>query len=88
MTLPYAVLMPLMDDEEHGTLTGFYSLSRGVGTALGPLIAGAAISALSGAFTATKGYQAMWGVCAVAVLASLVPLRALRRATGGSDGQR
>jgi MFS family permease len=83
MTLPYAVLMPLMDDEEHGTLTGFYSFSRGVGTALGPLIAGAAISGLSGVFAATKGYQATWGVCAAAVLLSLVPLRRLWRVTGG-----
>ena len=41
MTLPYAVLMPLMHDAEHGMLTGFYSFSRGIGTALGPLLAGA-----------------------------------------------
>jgi len=39
MTLPYALLMPLMRAQEHGTLTGFYSLSRGVGVALGPMLA-------------------------------------------------
>jgi MFS family permease len=77
MTLPYALLMPLMGDAEHGTLTGFYSASRGIGTALGPLLAGVAIQATSGVFSATKGYQATWGVCAVAVLLSLVPLRHL-----------
>ena len=29
-------------------------------------------------FSATQGYQAVWGVCAVAMLLSLWPLRRLR----------
>jgi MFS family permease len=81
MTLPYALLMPLMKDQEHGALTGYYSFSRGVGTALGPLLAGVAISLCSGLFGATKGYQATWGVCAAAILLSLLPLRRLARCT-------
>ena len=67
MALPYAVLMPLMPDEEHGTLTGVYSFSRGIGTWLGPLLAGLAITAAGGLFESTQGYQAMWFVCSVAV---------------------
>jgi predicted MFS family arabinose efflux permease len=85
MTLPYALLMPLMDDDEHGALTGFYSLSRGVGTAAGPLLAGVAISAGASVFGTTKGFQATWGVCAAAVLLSLVPLRRLRACRAGED---
>jgi Na+/melibiose symporter-like transporter len=77
MALPYALLIPLMPDGRHGALTGYYSLTRGLGTWLGPLIAGLAISALAGPFSATRGYQATWGVCAAAVLLSLVPLRRL-----------
>jgi MFS family permease len=73
MTLPYALLIPLMDEGDHGLTTGLYSLSRGVGTALGPLLAGVAIQSLSGVFDGTDGYQAMWGVCAVAIL-SAIPL--------------
>ena len=68
-----------MPDEEHGALTGYYSLSRGLGTWFGPLLAGAAISSLGGVFSATHGYQAVWGVCAVAVLVRLRPVRWLRR---------
>jgi MFS family permease len=79
MALPYAVLMPLMPDEEHGALTGYYSVSRGLGTWLGPLLAGVAITASAGVFQQTRGYQAVWGVCALAVLASLLPVRWLRR---------
>jgi MFS family permease len=79
MALPYAVLMPLMAEDEHGALTGYYSFSRGLGTWLGPLCGGLAIAGLAGVFTATKGYQAVWGVCAAATLLSLLPLRALAR---------
>jgi Na+/melibiose symporter-like transporter len=42
MTLPYALLQPLMPPGRHGTVTGFYSLSLGIGTALGPAIAAGA----------------------------------------------
>jgi MFS family permease len=44
MSLPYSLLMPLMHDDEHGALTGLYSVSRGLGVMLGPLLAGLAIS--------------------------------------------
>lgn len=78
MALPYALLIPLMPDEDHGTLTGAYEFSRGAGTWVGPLFAGVAITLLAGVFSDTQGYQAVWGVCAVAVLLSLLPLRRLR----------
>jgi MFS family permease len=73
MALPYALLMPLMPEDEHGALTGFYSLSRGLGTWLGPLLGGIAISVLG-------SYQAVWLVCSVSVLLSLWPLHHLRAA--------
>jgi MFS family permease len=78
MTLPYALLMPLMPDGRHGALSGFYSLSRGVGTALGPLLAGVAISVGRGPLASSQGYAAMWAVCAVATLASIPLVRRLR----------
>ena len=77
--------MPLMPDEDHGALTGYYSLSRGLGTWLGPLLGGASVTALAGVFEVSDGYQAIWGVCAVAVLLSLLPLRRLRAEAGGSS---
>jgi MFS family permease len=77
MALPYAVLIQHMPDGEHGALTGYYSFSRGLGTWLGPLLGGLAATILAGPFSGTDGYQAVWGVCAAAVLLSLLPLRAL-----------
>lgn len=82
MTLPYAILQPLMPRGRHGALTGFYSLSRGVGAALGPLLAGLAIQLLDDPFSSTQGYAAMWLVCGATVLLSLLPTRALARQVG------
>jgi MFS family permease len=79
MTLPYALLIPLMEDDDHGLTTGLYSLSRGVGTALGPLLAGIGIGIFHGGFFGgTQGYQVVWGVCALAILASVPVLGRLR----------
>jgi MFS family permease len=72
MTLPYALLMPMMPSDEHGTLTGFYSVSRGIGVALGPALAGLAIQ------IAGQDYRAMWLVCGAAILASIPFTRRLR----------
>jgi Na+/melibiose symporter-like transporter len=72
MSLPYALLMPMMPSGAHGAVTGLYSLSRGLGTALGPLLAGVAIE------VAGDDFRWMWLVCAVAILASVPIMRPLR----------
>jgi MFS family permease len=79
MSLPYAIVQPLMPKAEHGAVTGYYSLSRGIGTALGPLFAGVAINELHGTLSSTHGYAAVWLVCSLAVFASIVFLRRLER---------
>jgi MFS family permease len=79
MGLPYAVLMPLMPEGEHGVITGIYSLSRGLGTMLGPILGGVAIQTLGPVlFSSTNGYAAMWVVTAAAIFASLPFLAKLR----------
>jgi MFS family permease len=87
MTLPYAILMPLMPEDSHGLLTGFYSLSRGLGVMLGPLLAGAAIQLLGGDFPATHGYAAMWIVASGSILAS-IPLLSKLRSRSQAGGER
>jgi MFS family permease len=73
--------MPLMPKDEHGALTGFYSISRGVGIVLGPILAGALIwLTKEGVFKATNGFQAMWIVCAAATFGSLFFLRRMAKA--------
>jgi MFS family permease len=79
MSLPYALLQPLMPEERHGALTGYYSASRGVGVMFGPLLAGLAISLLHGPLSSTEGYAAMWAVCGAAALGSVPLLLRVRR---------
>jgi MFS family permease len=68
MSLPYALLIPMMPPGAHGAVTGLYSLSRGLGISLGPLLGGVAIEA------AGENYRWVWLVCAAAIIVSLVPL--------------
>jgi MFS family permease len=72
MSLPYAVLIPMMPAGAHGSVTGLYSLSRGLGISLGPLLGGVAIE------VAGDDYRWVWLVCAAAIIASLLPLWRLR----------
>ena len=72
MSLPYALLMPMMPTGAHGAVTGLYSLSRGLGVALGPLLGGVAIEA------AGTDYRWVWLVCAAAILLSVPAMRPLR----------
>lgn len=84
LSQPYALLIPLMPSDRHGALTGFYSASRGIGVMLGPLLAGVAITLLSGPLASTQGYAATWGVCSAAILLS-VPLLLRLPADGQSS---
>jgi MFS family permease len=71
MTLPYALLMPMMPAKEHGAVTGLYSVSRGLGTLLGPVIAGGVIDLSASVFPQTHGYVAMWLVSSAAIAVSI-----------------
>ncbi|MGH3743384.1 MAG: MFS transporter, partial [Mycobacteriales bacterium] len=87
MTLPYAVLMRLIDgDVDHGAASGLFGLSRGVGSLLGPLVVGAAVELTSGnLFAGTKGYGVLWVIIGAAVLVSLPILRRVHLATAQPD---
>ena len=71
MSLPYALLMPMMPQGQHGAVTGLYSVSRGLGTSLGPLLGGVAVQA------AGQDYKWVWLVCALAILLSIPAMRPL-----------
>lgn len=79
MTVPFAVLMRLLSDHDHGTASGLFGFSRGVGQTLGPVVTGVVIVASSDLLDGTEGYASMWLVCSVALLASLPLLWGLRR---------
>jgi MFS family permease len=86
MTLPYSLLMGLLQERDHGAAAGLYGLSRGVGLLAGPLLAGAAVSLLSGVFVDTEGYAAIFPVAGLAILASLPLLPGVARARAERAG--
>lgn len=73
MTLPYGLMMGLMDDADHGAAAGAFEASRGLGVVLGPVIAGVAVEVLRGPLSETHGYAAAFLVACAAVTVS-VPL--------------
>jgi divalent metal cation (Fe/Co/Zn/Cd) transporter len=62
---------PMMPIGAHGAVTGLYSLSRGLGISLGPLLGGVAIQA------GGENYRWVWLVCSAAIVVSLLVMRAL-----------
>lgn len=75
MTLPYALLMDLLPEGDHGSAAAVYGFSRGLGLLAGPLLAGLAIVILEPVFASTDGYAAIFPVASLAVLASIPLLR-------------
>jgi Na+/melibiose symporter-like transporter len=81
MALPYAMLIPMMPRAGHGLLTGMYSMSRGAGIVLGPLLAGAAIQAQRALGTplGTVPFSALWLVAGLLLVASVPFVERTRR---------
>ncbi|MBW3607197.1 MAG: MFS transporter [Actinobacteria bacterium] len=86
MTLPYALLMDLLPQGDHGSAAAVYGFSRGVGLLAGPLLAGLAIVTLEPVFASSDGYAAIFPVASLAVLAS-IPLLRRSGAIGRDDTQ-
>jgi MFS family permease len=80
MTLAWGLLFKLMPDDERGAISGLATMTKGVALLLGPLGAGAAIDLFSSVFDKTDGYQVLWPVCALPILAAIPLAWALRRA--------
>lgn len=78
MTLPYALLMERLPGTSHGAAAGLFAISRGAGLLAGPLLAGLAVQLSAPALEDTEGYAAIFGVAAVALLASIPLLRGIR----------
>ena len=77
MSLPYAEVMNMLDEEHHGLAAGMFGMSRGIGNLFGPVLAGAAVTALKNPLSSTHGYAAVFGVASLAAFLSIVCVRRL-----------
>ncbi|MGZ8694565.1 MAG: hypothetical protein ACXWYS_03920, partial [Gaiellaceae bacterium] len=73
MTLAWGLLFKLMPQQHRGAISGLATTTKGLGLLVGPLVAGAAIDILGPHLESTNGYQVLWPICGLLVLAA-VPL--------------
>jgi MFS family permease len=73
MTLAWGLLFKLMPEEHRGAVSGLATTTKGLGLLLGAPIAGAAIDLARPYLPETNGYQILWPVCAIPILA-VIPL--------------
>jgi MFS family permease len=79
MTLAWGLLFKLMPPQHRGAISGLATTTKGFGLLFGPLIAGGAIDIASHWLHTTRGYQILWPICALPVLAAIPILGTLIR---------
>lgn len=80
MTLAWGLLFKLMPPDDRGAISGLATTTKGLGLLIGPLLAGVAIDLMSGRLPSTKGYQALWPILGIPILAVLPFVAMLVRA--------
>src|SRR5919198_1492240 len=87
MTQAWGLLFKLMPPEHRGAISGLATTTKGFGLLAGPILAGGAVDIASHWLDSTDGYQVLWPVCALPILA-VIPLVArlmpLEAATSGT----
>ena len=73
MTLAWGLLFKLMPPQHRGAISGLATTTKGLGLLVGPLAAGIAIDVLRPHLESTDGYQVLWPICGLPILAA-VPL--------------
>jgi MFS family permease len=71
MTLAWGLLFKLMPPEHRGAVSGLATTTKGLGLLLGAPVAGAAIDLARPFLPATSGYQILWVVCGIPILAAI-----------------
>jgi MFS family permease len=71
MTLAWGLLFKLMPDQHRGAISGLATTTKGFGLLLGAPIAGAAIDIARPYLDSTDGYQILWPVCGIPILAAI-----------------
>jgi MFS family permease len=90
MTLSWALLFKLMPAQHRGAISGLATTTKGLGLLIGPLVAGVMIDVMKPYLSATDGYEMLWPVCAVPVLAAIPLVASLiphERASGNAEPQ-
>jgi MFS family permease len=71
MTLAWGLLFKLMPQQHRGAISGLATTTKGLGLLLGAPVAGIAIDLARPYLPATDGYQILWPVCGIPILAAI-----------------
>jgi MFS family permease len=71
MTLAWGLLFKLMPYQHRGAISGLATTTKGLGLLIGTPIAGLAIDLARPWLSATDGYQIVWVVCGIPILAAI-----------------
>ena len=71
MTLAWGLLFKLMPPQHRGAVSGLATTTKGLGLLLGAPVAGAAIDLARPWLDKTDGYQILWPVCGIPILAAI-----------------
>jgi MFS family permease len=73
MTLAWGLLFKVTPPEHRGTVAGLATTTKGLGLIIGPIAAGGAMDIFGRYFQSTNGYQLLWPILAVPIIA-VIPL--------------
>jgi MFS family permease len=79
MTLAWGLVFKLMPPEHRGTISGLATTTKGVGLIIGPIAAGGVIDLLAPHLRDTDGYQVLWPILAIPILAVIPLVRHMMR---------
>jgi MFS family permease len=71
MTLAWGLLYKIVPEEHRGAVSGLATTTKGIGILVGAPIAGLAIDLARPYFHATDGYQVLWPICGLPILAAI-----------------
>ena len=73
MTLAWGLLFTLTPPQHRGTVAGLATTTKGFGLVIGPIAAGGAMDLFGRYFHATNGYQLLWPILGIPIIA-VIPL--------------
>jgi MFS family permease len=71
MTLAWGLLYKIVPAEHRGAVSGLATTTKGIGLLVGTPVAGLAIDLARPYFHATDGYQVLWPICGLPILAAI-----------------
>jgi MFS family permease len=70
MTLAWGLLYKIVPVEHRGAVSGLATTTKGIGLLVGAPVAGLAIDLARPYLEATSGYQVLWPICGIPILAA------------------